>query len=134
MTNTSVNLRAKNAGLLVTTKLGMSNIGNVMKNSHLVQLLYRHNMSYENTITPTKERNVEQVVRFLTHTFEKAIGPLDRAARTKNGPNLAYRLQTEFAYRINEVQQGPKCMLQYNITSVNQYIDDVMIMMSDNRR
>ena len=74
-----------------------------------------------------KEKDVEQVVRYLTSAFNKATTNLDRAFRGKtSGPNKAYVIETEFAYRLNEVMQGPRCMLQRNITDCNEFIDAVV--------
>lgn len=74
-----------------------------------------------------KEKDVEQVVRYLTSAFNKATISCDRAFRTKTlGPNKAYILETEFAYHLKEVIQGPRCMLQRNITECNEFIDAVV--------
>jgi hypothetical protein len=74
-----------------------------------------------------KEKDVGQIVRYLSGTFNQATGQLERAFRGKGqGPNLAYRLQTEFAYLLNEVTQGPRCVLQKNITACNEFIDQVV--------
>lgn len=71
-----------------------------------------------------KEKDVGQIVRYLTSTFNQATSKLERAARTKAGvTNRAYKLQTEFAYLLNEVVQGPRCVLQRNITLCNDFID-----------
>lgn len=73
---------------------------------------------------PTKEKDIGQIIRYLTSTFNQATAHLDRPARSNtDGPNEAYRKQTEFAYLLNEVVQGPRCMLQKNITACNEYID-----------
>ncbi len=74
-----------------------------------------------------KEKDIEQVVRYLTTTFNKAKSGLDRAFRGKRaGPNEAYVVETEFAYLLNEVMQGPRCVLQKNIAECNDFIDQVM--------
>jgi hypothetical protein len=74
-----------------------------------------------------KEKDIEQVVRYLTTTFNKAKAGAERAFRGKNiGPNKAYIMETEFAYLLNEVMQGPRCMLQKNITECNSFIDQVV--------
>lgn len=74
-----------------------------------------------------KEKDVGQIIRYLTNTFNTATSALEKAARSKeHGPNLLYKLQTEFAYLLNEVAQGPRCVLQKNIAVCNDYIDDVM--------
>lgn len=76
--------------------------------------------------TPVKD--ISQIVRYLTNTFNMVLSSssIDRAARVKHVPNRAYELQTEFAYRLNEVMIGPRCMLQKNIAECNEYIDEVM--------
>lgn len=76
---------------------------------------------------PQKERNVEQIVRYLVSTFEKAIASQDRAVRSpKTGANNTYKWEREFAYRLNELMQGPKCMIQPNITACNEFIDTII--------
>lgn len=74
----------------------------------------------------SKEKDIGQIVRYLTTTFNMATARLERAARTKAGANQAYRLQTEFAYLLNEVVQGPRCVLQRNITICNDFIDETV--------
>jgi len=76
---------------------------------------------------PQREKDVSQIVRYLTATFNQAIAPLERANRPKNGgPNRAYQLQTEFAYLLHEVVMGPRCVLQRNITECNEFIDQTV--------
>lgn len=72
-----------------------------------------------------KERDIDSIVRYLTTTFNNATSKLERPFRsTKSGEsNLAYRLQTEFAYRLNEVVMGPRGVLQKNIAECNEFID-----------
>lgn len=74
-----------------------------------------------------KEKDIGQIVRYLVSTFNQATGRLDRAFRSKTGgPNRTYILQTEFAYLLNEVVQGPRCVLQKNIAACNEFIDQVV--------
>jgi len=80
---------------------------------------------YEKTVVPII-KDISQIVRYLTNTFNMAISSLDRAARTKTGPNKAYLLQTEFAYLLNEVMQGPRSVLQKHIAICNEFIDEVI--------
>lgn len=76
---------------------------------------------------PQKEKDIGQIVRYLTSTFNQATARLERAFRGKSGgPNRAYVLQTEFAYRLNELVQGPRCVLQRNIAECNDFIDQVV--------
>lgn len=76
---------------------------------------------------PPKEKDVGQIVRYLVSTFNQATSRLERPFRGKTGgPNRAYVLQTEFAYLLNEVVQGPRCILQKNITACNDFIDEVV--------
>ena len=72
------------------------------------------------------EKDINQIVRYLTHTFNVVTSGLDRAQRVKLVANKAYELQLEFAYRLNEVMQGPRSLLQKNIADCNEYIDQVM--------
>lgn len=75
-----------------------------------------------------KVQDPNDVARRLTHTFNKVTSALPRAARdpkTKER-NRLYIMQTEFAYRLNELTLcGPGAM-QYNIARCNEYIDQVM--------
>lgn len=74
-----------------------------------------------------KEKDIGQIVRYLTTTFNQVTSKLERPFRSQTaGPNRAYVLQTEFAYLLNEVVQGPRCVLQKNITACNDYLDDLM--------
>lgn len=76
---------------------------------------------------PQKEKDIGQIVRYLVATFNQATSKLERPFRGKtSGPNRTYRLQTEFAYRLNEVMQGPRCVLQKNIAECNEFIDEVV--------
>lgn len=74
-----------------------------------------------------KEKDVNQVVRYLTSTFNAATSKLERPFRGKNtGANQLYKWQTEFAYRLNEVMVAPRALLQANIARCNEYIDEVI--------
>jgi hypothetical protein len=75
-----------------------------------------------------KERDIDSIVRYLTTTFNNATSKLERPFRSsKTGEsNLAYKLQTEFAFRLNEVMQGPRGVLQKNIAECNEFIDFAM--------
>jgi len=74
-----------------------------------------------------KEKDIGQIVRYLTSTLNRAIAELDKPFRgAKLGPNKAYIIQTEFAYLLNEVVQGPRCMLQKNIVACNEFLDQVI--------
>ncbi len=82
-----------------------------------------------------KEKDVGQIVRYLVSTFNQATSRLERAFRSKtSGPNRAYVLQTEFAYLLNEVVQGPRCILQKNIAACNDYIDNVIHTLNEEAR
>ena len=72
-----------------------------------------------------REKDINQVLRYLTNAFDQATYREPRAVRTKEGPNKLYRLQTEFAYLLHEITAGPSCMQQRNITSCNNYIDSM---------
>lgn len=81
-----------------------------------------------------KEKDVEQVVRYLTTTFNKAKLGTERAFRGKtSGPNEAYVMETEFAYLLNDVIQGPRCLLQKHIAECNDFIDQVMTLAAEKR-
>ena len=74
------------------------------------------------------EKDVDQVVRYLTSTFNRARAGLPRAQRDQNsGANDTYIMETEFAFRLNEVMQGPRSTLQHSITLCNEFIDETMI-------
>jgi hypothetical protein len=74
-----------------------------------------------------KEKDIGQIVRYLTTTFNQATSQLNRPFRSNaKGANQAYQLQTAFAYLLNEVVQGPRCVLQKNIAACNEFIDQVI--------
>ena len=73
------------------------------------------------------EKDVSQIVRYLTTTMNQAMSGMERPFRSKkSGPNEAYIIQTEFAFLLNEVMQGPRCMLQKHIADCNEFIDQVV--------
>lgn len=71
-----------------------------------------------------KEKDIGQIVRYLTGTFNAATATLPRAERVNDVSNSLYIRQTEFAYLLNELMMGPKCMQQKYITDCNEYIED----------
>jgi hypothetical protein len=74
-----------------------------------------------------KEKDINQIVRYLTTTLNRAMSDMDKPFRgVKSGPNKAYIIQTEFAYLLNEIVQGPRCMLQKNIVECNNLLDQVI--------
>ncbi len=73
-----------------------------------------------------KERDVNQIVRHLTAMFNSITQDLPKPARTKSGPNDTYKLQTDFAYLLNEIVMGPKCMIQPNIAACNELLDSII--------
>lgn len=75
----------------------------------------------------SKEKDVGQIIRYLTSTFNQATMSLPRPMRSvAEGANETYKMQTEFAYLLNEVAQGPRCLLQKNIAACNEYIDQLI--------
>jgi hypothetical protein len=82
-----------------------------------------------------KERDVDSIVRYLTSTFNTATAGIEKPFRnSKTGEsNLAYKLQSEFAHRINEVMVGPRGVLQKSISDCNAYIDYAMQEVSKSR-
>lgn len=85
-------------------------------------------MADHDTPSPkTAEKDIGQIVRYLTATFNQATSTLDRPHRPKGQrANQLYYMQTDFAYLLNEVMQGPRCVLQKNIAACNEFIDQVM--------
>jgi hypothetical protein len=76
---------------------------------------------------PVKEKDVGQIVRYLSSAFNQATARMERPFRSKNGgANRLYLMQTEFAYRLNEVVQGPRCMMQKHIADCNAFIDQTI--------
>lgn len=74
-----------------------------------------------------KEKDVGQIIRYLTNTFNQATKGQESAHRVKDkGVNRQYMWETEFAYLINELTLGPRCVLQKNITDCNNFIDSVV--------
>lgn len=74
-----------------------------------------------------KEKDINQIVRYLTTTLNRATADLEKPFRgATTGANKAYIIQTEFAYLLNEIMQGPRCMLQKNIVDCNEFLDQVI--------
>jgi len=74
-----------------------------------------------------KEKDLGAIVHYLSSVFNNQVVRLPRAFRGKNGgANEAYKLETEFAYLLNELMQGPKSMQQKYITDINNFIDGVV--------
>ena len=74
-----------------------------------------------------KEKDVGQIIRYLTTTFNQATSKMERPFRGKtSGPNKAYIIQTEFAYLLNELTMGPRSVLQKNIAACNDFIDQII--------
>jgi hypothetical protein len=85
-------------------------------------------MTIEREKREVKEKDIAQIVRYLTSTFNQATSGMERAFRGKeSGPNEAYVKQTMFAYALNDLIQGPKCMQQKYISDCNEIIDGIMI-------
>lgn len=85
-------------------------------------------MAYDKDSREVKEKDIGQIVRYLSSTFNQATAKLDRAFRgQKTGPNEAYIMQTEFAYLLNELMQSPKCMQQKYISDCNDLIDQIIV-------
>lgn len=74
-----------------------------------------------------KEKDVGQIIRYLTNTFNQATKGQEAATRSKTkGVNRQYQWETEFAYLLNELTLGPRCVLQKNIADCNNFIDSVV--------
>lgn len=71
-------------------------------------------------------RDVGKITKYLTNMFNSILTGLPRAVRNKDGSNMAYKYETEFAYRLNEIMIGPPSLQQKYISSCNEYIDEVM--------
>ena len=85
-------------------------------------------MAYDRDGREVKEKDIGQIVRYLTNTFNQATNKLERPFRNdKAGPNEAYIIQSEFAHLLNELMQAPKCMQQKYISDCNDFIDQVIM-------
>lgn len=80
----------------------------------------------QSTKAPAPAKDISSIVRYLTKTFNMACSSLERAVRTDKGPNRAYLLQTEFAYKLNELMLCHPSVLQKNIAECNEFIDEVI--------
>lgn len=74
----------------------------------------------------SKPKDVSQVIKYLTNTFNNITKGLERPARGKTGSNRTYQLQTEFAYRLNDISQSPASLQQRAIADCNDFIDQVL--------
>ncbi len=81
-----------------------------------------------------KEINIEQVVRYLSYTFDKSTKDIGKAERyidskpKKIVKTDGYRFQTEFCYLIDEIQRGPKCLIQKAISDCNDLIEQATLL------
>lgn len=75
-----------------------------------------------------KEKDVGQIIRYLTSTFGQATKGQETAFRNaKSGvANRQYVRERDFAYLINELTLGPRCVLQKNISDCNNFIDNTV--------
>ncbi len=71
-------------------------------------------------------RDLSQVIKYLTTTFNNLTSKLEKPGWTNIGPNQTYVFQSEFAYLIHEITMGAPCMIQKNIGACNDYIDYVV--------
>lgn len=83
----------------------------------------------------TVQKNSEQIVAHLTRIFNRVVSQLERPNRPTNGPaNVTYKLQTEFAYIINEIMMQPQAAIQPWIAKANECIDDAMSKVAASKR
>lgn len=79
------------------------------------------------------EKNVNNAVKYLNHAFATALQKAGSKGVSKcvrenkdvgkiKEANAAYLAQVEFTYLIDEVQRGPACMVQKNISEINELI------------
>jgi len=68
------------------------------------------------------EKDISQIIRYLSNTLNQVTAGLEKPVRG----NAQYIIQTEFAYLLNEIMQGPKCLLQKHIADCNEFIDQVI--------
>jgi len=74
-----------------------------------------------------KDKDIQQIVRYLVTTFNSATSKMERPFRTSKGiANQLYKWQTEFAYRLNDVMQSPRALQQANIGRCNEFIDEAV--------
>ena len=73
---------------------------------------------------PKKKINVEKVVKYLNHTFSKALQQAIVAVGNKNGKGTSlYEFQVEFAYLIDHIQRGPAYIAPKKISEANELIE-----------
>lgn len=77
-----------------------------------------------NKQTQSKEIDVNQVVEFLSRSFEensRGLGPRSKAVK---GTRL-YHYQVEFSYLVDEIQRGPSYILPMTIQQANALIEEM---------
>lgn len=80
-------------------------------------------MSEQNAQTSTSPKvDINRVGDFLSRRFREATDNLPRAANTPMGLNIAYKLQQEFCYRLDEIQRGPVYLAPKLIQQLNVWI------------
>lgn len=77
-------------------------------------------------IDKPKERDITQVVRYLTNTFKNVTSTWPNAERNGKTKNATYIAQCDFAWLINEIMQGPTCMAQKYISDCNELLDSIV--------
>lgn len=79
-------------------------------------------MSEQTTQAASPKVDISRVGDFLSRRFREATDNLPRAANTPMGLNIAYKLQHEFCYRLDEIQRGPSYMVPKLIQQTNSWI------------
>ena len=103
-------------------------IGGVGNPTPFSQRIRGYHTAYDKTDREVKEKDIGQIVRYLSATFNQATSKLDRPFRdNKSGANETYIIQSEFAYLLNELMQAPRCMQQKYISDCNDFIDQVIM-------
>lgn len=76
-----------------------------------------------------KSINVSMVVSYLTNSFQKAMSSsgLKKAVRDSQTKvvNEAYKLESDFAYLIDDIVRGPTCLLTHHIAKANEFISSI---------
>ena len=67
--------------------------------------------------------DVNAVIFNLNQYFKKITQDFPRASRDRGVANETYRIEFEFAHVLNEIARGPDCMLTYNISKANEFLD-----------
>ena len=68
---------------------------------------------------------VENEIQKLRNDFRTKLKGKKRAERTTNGPNDAYKLESEFCYVMQEIDYSPPSQVMQHIINARKFVDNI---------